>query len=84
VTGSASGDATIWEIPSGARAQHLREIGEPVDAVAFSPDGQFVATGGGDGAAQIWDARSGALRNKITVPRTTGAQVSCGRDPFRG
>jgi WD40 repeat protein/serine/threonine protein kinase len=70
VTGSAGGDATIWEIPSGARARHLREVGASVRAVAFSTDGQFVATGGSDGAAQIWDARSGALRNQITAART--------------
>ncbi len=70
VTGSADGDATIWEIPSGARARHLREIGAPIRAVAFSPDGQLVATGGSDGAAQIWDARSGALQNQLTAVRT--------------
>jgi WD40 repeat protein len=70
VTGSAGGDVTLWEIPGGARARHMREIGDPVDALAFSPDGQFVATGGGDGAAQIWDARSGALRNQINAGST--------------
>ncbi len=70
VTGSADGDATIWEIPSGTRAQHLRQGGAPVRAVAFSPDGQFVATGGSDGAAQIWDARSGSPRNQINAART--------------
>jgi WD40 repeat protein len=70
VTGSAAGDATIWDVPSGTRAMHLRDVGAPVRAVAFSPDGLFVATGGGDGAAQIWDAKSGALRNEINAART--------------
>jgi len=70
LTGTADGDATIWEIPNGVRSQHLREVGAPVRAVAFSPDGQFIATGGGDSAVQIWDAKSGTLRNQIDTART--------------
>ena len=68
-TGSAIGAAAIWEIPSGARAQHLREVGAPVRAVAFSPDSKIVATGGGDGAVQFWDARSGTLRSQVDAIR---------------
>jgi WD40 repeat protein len=67
VTGTSRGDVAIWEVPSGTRAQHLREIGPPVLAVAFSSQGQFVAAGGGEGTVQIWDARSGALRNQVNV-----------------
>jgi hypothetical protein len=40
-TGTAGGDAAIWSIPSGARVRHLREVGEPIDAVAFSPNGEM-------------------------------------------
>jgi WD40 repeat protein/serine/threonine protein kinase len=69
-TGSAVGDVSLWELPSGTRAQHLREIGEPVNAIAFSPDGQLVATGGGDGAEQIWQARSGALQSQLNALRS--------------
>ena len=63
LTGSAGGDASIWAIPSGARIHHLREIGEPIDAVAFSPDGQLVAAASRDGAEQVWNA-SGELRSQ--------------------
>jgi WD40 repeat protein/serine/threonine protein kinase len=69
-TGSARGDAAIWDIPSGARVWHLRDSGEPVDAVAFSPSGKLVATAARDGASQIWDARSGALQSQFNVLRS--------------
>jgi WD40 repeat protein len=53
LTGTASGDASIWTIPSGTQIQHLREIGEPVDAVAFSPNGELVVAASRDGAEQV-------------------------------
>jgi WD40 repeat protein len=41
------------------RLQHLRGNGDPVDAVAFSPDGQLVVTASRDGTEQVWRAGSG-------------------------
>jgi WD40 repeat protein len=64
VTGSTSGDAAIWEIPSGARVRNLRAGGEPIDKVAFAPNGALIVTASRDGAEQVWDARSGALRSQ--------------------
>jgi WD40 repeat protein len=63
--GTYDGDATLWEIPSGARVRRLREGGEPVDAIAFSRNGEFVAAGSREGAEQVWDATSGALRSQF-------------------
>ena len=65
VTGSLSGDVSIWEIPSGARIRHLREIGEAVGVVAFSPDGRLVVAASLDGTAQVWHARSGELQSQF-------------------
>lgn len=54
-TGSVTGDASIWDIPNGTRSRHLREAGESVSAVTFSPDGKLVAVAGKDGAEQVFD-----------------------------
>jgi WD40 repeat protein/serine/threonine protein kinase len=67
VTGTARGGVAVWAIPSGTRIHHLREIGEPVDAVAVSPDGQLVVAASRDGAAQVWQAGSGELQSQFNA-----------------
>jgi len=64
LTGSAEGEVSIWELPSGVRLRRLREMGEQVNRVAFSPNGELVGAGSDDGAEQIWDATSGQLRSQ--------------------
>jgi WD40 repeat protein len=61
LTGSAKGDVSIWDVPSGERVQRLRGSGEAVDAVAFASNGHFVAAGSRDGDEQVWDAESAEL-----------------------
>src|SRR5207344_2034393 len=39
-------------------------------AVAFSPNGELVATASRDGTEQIWDARSGAQQNQFNLLRS--------------
>jgi WD40 repeat protein len=43
----------------------LAHVG-PVQAVAFSPNGLLVASGGDDGAVKIWEARSGTILRSLT------------------
>ncbi len=65
-TGGWDGTARIWDRESGQALQTLKHGGEYVHAVAFSPDGQFLATGGNDAAGfiQVWDIATG-LRVKV-------------------
>ena len=60
-TASAAGDASIWDVPAGTRARHLRDVGPPFEAVATSPDGRLVALGGRDGSEQVFDVATAKL-----------------------
>ncbi|MEU6431274.1 trypsin-like peptidase domain-containing protein [Microbispora sp. NPDC046973] len=54
----------LWDL-SGARARKVREIPHRVHAVAFSPDGTLLATGGLDRTAQVWDVATGDMRHRL-------------------
>ncbi|HEX4422851.1 MAG TPA: protein kinase [Kofleriaceae bacterium] len=70
ITGNLRGDASIWDIATGKRTRHLREVGDSVERVAFSPDGKLAATASFDGAEQIWLVSSGALQSQLNARHT--------------
>jgi WD40 repeat protein len=69
-TGSAAGDVSLFEIPSGQRLRHLRQSGESVESLAFSSDGELVAAGGRDGTMEVWWTGSGELRSQLNPRRS--------------
>lgn len=62
-TGSSNGDISLWDPLSGDRVQHLREVGDAVDRVAFAPSGEFLATASRDGTEEVWRA-DGRLQSR--------------------
>jgi hypothetical protein len=67
-SGSWDGQARIWDVATGKTLLTIPYGGLYVHAVAFSPDGELLATGGNDkqGYLKIWNSHTGALVRTIT------------------
>jgi WD40 repeat protein len=64
---SLDGTAQVYAVPAFRALHVLRALKiDTVRAVAFSPDGEELATGHTDGGIRIWDGASGTLRETLT------------------
>lgn len=56
---SASFDSTVrlWDVERGVCVHTLTKHQEPVYSVAFSPDGQYLASGSFDKCVHIWNTQ---------------------------
>jgi len=68
------GEIKIWDPLTGLLLRTLRDHAKPITAIAYSPDGKFLASASYDRAVKIWDADSGDLVQTLTGH--TG-QVTC-------
>jgi len=61
-TASFDSTARLWDADTGSCLQVFTHHKKPIYSIAFSPDGRWLATGGGDGLVHLYDV---AERQKI-------------------
>src|SRR5262249_52839779 len=55
----------LWDVASGRRLIALHAHTGTVDALAFSPDGHTLVSGGDDNTATLWDMPSGRSLRRL-------------------
>jgi WD40 repeat protein len=58
---SGAGDLKLWDVASGQLLRTLSGHSSAVTSVAFSPDGQTLASGSWDHSIKLWDVASGHM-----------------------
>lgn len=71
---AALGQLLVWEWRSEAYVLKQQGHVAPLTAIAFSPDGQSMATGGQDGRIKVWSPASGC--STLTFTEHRGAAVT--------
>jgi WD40 repeat protein len=80
----------LWQVADGAAIGTFDAHNSSIYGLAFSPDGQLLASGGHDDSVKLWRVSDGALRFSFTHPRVfdvaftpDGALLAAtGNEPF--
>ena len=63
--GTKSGDIRLWRVPQAEEVAHFQAHRAAVGFLAFSPDGQYLASIGAEHSVRVWNVPSGELLQVI-------------------
>jgi RNA polymerase sigma factor (sigma-70 family) len=78
--GDRNGFVMVWDLRTGKELMSRSGMVGSAMAVAFSPDGRLLATGGQDGAVRLWEVASGQERHRFTGHESTVHSVAFSPD----
>jgi WD40 repeat protein len=64
---SGIGVVKVWDAATAKELITFTGHGQPVTCVAFSPDGNDIASGSEDGTVKVWDARTGEEKRTLST-----------------
>ena len=70
----------IWDLGQEKEIQKLAGHGDKVTALAFSPDGRTLVTGGADHTIRLWDVGTGRERRRLSEGYESDPQIAFSRD----
>lgn len=82
-THTADPNVAVWSAETGVRIADIGHDPYGVNAVAFSPDGTRVATGGPDDSAKVWDVATGDRVASLAGHRSGVGSVAFSPDGSR-
>src|SRR5262249_41355375 len=69
-SGKGPGEVVLWDVASRREKGRLKSVEGKLLSVTFSPDGRYLATGGGKGEAappdvRLWDVKTGKVVKQL-------------------
>ncbi len=74
-TGNDEFEALVWDVETGILAPQLPHHARAITALAFSPDGKFLATAGRDRSLRIWQIPSLKLATTASEFMISAAEI---------